>query len=154
MPVTVTIEISRKFIVNAPLAKVFAVLADVPESASHFPRVESLTPLGGNAYEWKMRKNGFDKHAIQIVYASTYRVDKKAHRVEWSPVKGVGNSQVQGFWELSSADGSTECRFHTQGVLELPLPGLLKMAVGPVVKHEFNALVDQYVENLQNALAD
>lgn len=115
MPVSVTIEISRKFIVKAPLTKVFAVLSDVPESAAHFPKVEALTPLGKGAYEWKMKKNGFDKHAIQIVYASTYRVDKKAHRIDWTPVKGVGNSQVQGFWELTAHEDSTECRFHTQG---------------------------------------
>ena len=47
MPVSVTpIEISRKFIVKAPLTKAFAVLSDVPESAAHFPKVEALTPLG------------------------------------------------------------------------------------------------------------
>jgi carbon monoxide dehydrogenase subunit G len=153
MSVSITLEISRKFNVNAQIAQVFELLANVPQSASHFPKVEELSDLGNNTYLWKMKKIGFDKHAIQTIYASQYRSDKVAGTVTWEPVKGHGNGLISGYWHLSEAGSGTECRFHTKGFLELPLPGILKLAVSPVVKHEFNALVDQYVLNLQGALA-
>ncbi len=152
MSISVSLEISRKFTVGAPVAKVFALLANVPLSASHFPKVEELSDLGGGTYLWKMKKIGFDKHAIQTIYASRYVSDPAAGTVTWEPVSGQGNGLINGSWHLVANGGGTECRFYTRGILDLPLPGILKLAVGPVVKHEFNALVDEYVRNLQAAL--
>jgi len=150
--VSITIEISRTFEVAADFDTVFDLLADVPASASHFPRVEKLEDLGDDTYRWEMKKIGVDKHAIQTIYACKYSTDKKNGSITWSPIKGEGNGQVHGFWHLVKKGKGVECKFQTKGDMTLPLPGLLKLAISPVVKHEFNSLVDIYLENLKNGL--
>lgn len=149
MAISVSIEINRDFDVNADFDRVFDLLANVPESASFFPKVDRLIPLENGAYRWEMQKMGVDKHSLQTVYACTYKADRERGQIEWAPIKGVGNGSVSGSWKVERNGSGTRLRFHTQGTLELPLPGLLKLAVSPVVKHEFNALVDTYIQNLQ-----
>ena len=152
MAISITIEINREFDVSAGIDKTFALLANVPESASHFPKVEQLVDMRDGVFRWEMEKIGVDKHALQTVYASKYESDESAKVITWTPVKGVGNGQVKGSWRLSEKSGGTHVIFNTTGALELPLPSLLKLAISPVVKHEFNALVDKYITNLQKTL--
>ncbi|RMF13370.1 MAG: hypothetical protein D6758_13285 [Gammaproteobacteria bacterium] len=152
MAITISIEITRNFEVNAGPDEVFEVLADVPRSASYFPKVDQLVDLGDNCFRWEMKKIGVDKHAIQTIYACKYVSDPATRKITWTPVKGEGNGSVEGEWTIEgNGQGGTKLKFHTMGELSLPLPGLLKLAVSPVVKHEFNALVDTYVENLKKA---
>jgi len=150
--ITVSIELNRDLELPASFDEVFALLADVPRSASHFPKVDRLTDLGDNTYRWEMEKVGVDKHAIQSVYACRYVADKDAGRITWTPVKGEGNGVVSGSWTLSAAgDNTTTVKFQTSAQLTVPLPGLLKLAISPVIKHEFNSLVDTYMKNLTKA---
>jgi len=150
--ITVSIELNRDLELPASFDEVFALLADVPRSASHFPKVDRLTDLGDNTYRWEMEKVGVDKHAIQSVYACRYVADKDAGRITWTPVKGEGNGVVSGSWTLSAAgDNATTVKFQTSAQLTVPLPGLLKLAISPVIKHEFNSLVDTYMKNLTRA---
>ena len=46
MTVNVTIDLGYEFDVKASAKDVFAVLSDVPTSASHFPKVHQLVDLG------------------------------------------------------------------------------------------------------------
>ncbi|MFE8070808.1 SRPBCC family protein [Marinobacteraceae bacterium S3BR75-40.1] len=154
MAITIAIEINREFEVAADFDTTFDLLADVPGSASHFPKLDKLTPLGDNAYRWEMEKVGIDKHSIQSVYACKYFADKDAGRITWEPIKGEGNGVVSGSWTISSSDKGSHLKFFTQAELTLKLPSLLKLAISPVVKHEFNSLVDTYVKNLQQELGE
>ncbi|GAA3563532.1 MULTISPECIES: SRPBCC family protein [Marinobacter] len=152
MAITVSIELSREFEIPAGYDEVFDLLADVPRSAAHFPKVDKLVDLGDNAYRWEMEKIGVDKHAIQSVYASKYYADKDAGSITWEPVKGEGNGVVKGSWSIrANGDSATALKFKTTAELTLPLPSLLKLAISPVIKHEFNSLVDTYVANLKKA---
>ncbi|MBJ6136909.1 SRPBCC family protein [Marinobacter litoralis] len=152
MAITVSIELNRELEIQASYDEVFDLLADVPESVSHFPKVEKLVDLGDNAYRWEMEKVGVDKHAIQTVYACKYFADKDAGKITWEPVKGEGNGVVSGSWVITAKDANTTgLRFQTSAALTVPLPSLLKLAISPVIKHEFNSLVDTYMNNLKNA---
>ncbi|GGE54082.1 hypothetical protein GCM10011533_03230 [Streptosporangium jomthongense] len=152
MAITVSIELNRELEIAGSYDEVFELLADVPRSASYFPKVHKLTDLGDNIYRWEMEKVGIDKHAIQTVYASQYFSDKEAGKITWEPVKGEGNGLVRGSWQLTAkGDKATALKFHTSAELTLPLPGLLKLAISPVIKHEFNGLVDTYMNNLKKA---
>ncbi|WP_166263883.1 SRPBCC family protein [Marinobacter caseinilyticus] len=152
MAITVSIELNRDIEIPGPYDDVFDLLADVPRSASHFPKVDKLVDLGDNAYRWEMDKIGVDKHAIQSVYASQYSADREGGKITWTPVKGEGNGVVKGSWVLTSKDdNTTRAKFQTSAELTLPLPGLLKLAISPVIKHEFNSLVDTYMANLKKA---
>jgi len=150
--ITVSIELNRELELPASYDKAFDLLADVPESVSHFPKVHKLVDLGDNAYRWEMEKVGVDKHAIQSVYACKYYPDKDNGKITWEPVKGEGNGVVSGYWTLKAkGDNATVVKFHTSAELNLPLPKMLKLAISPVIKHEFNSLVDTYMANLKKA---
>lgn len=152
MTIKVSIDMDREFTVNANIDTVFALLSNVPESASHFPKVDELEDLGDNTFRWNMEKVGVGDHAIQTVYACQYFADEDSKTVTWKPVRGEGNGVVSGGWKFSEVDGGTLLKFETSAELSLPLPGLLKLAISPVVKHEFSSMVDTYMENLQQAL--
>jgi carbon monoxide dehydrogenase subunit G len=148
MSITVKIDLGYEFDVKAKAAEVFEVLSDVPESVSHFPKVEKLTDLGGGVYQWEMEKVGTAQVNIQTVYACKYVSDKARGTVKWTPVKGVGNAQVGGSWKIKENKKSTGLTLAIQGEIEVPLPGLMKMVVAPVVEGEFEKLLEKYIANL------
>ncbi len=148
MAITVPFDLAYEFEVNAPAAEVFAVLSDVPTSASHFPKVARLVDLGGNTYRWEMEKVGTAKVNIQTIYASKYVTDKKKGTVVWTPVAGEGNAQVGGNWAITDKKKYTHLVLNISGALSVPLPALMKAIVGPIVVGENEKLVEQYIANL------
>lgn len=148
MAVTVPFDLAYEFEVKAKAADVFKVLADVPLSASHFPKVDRLVDLGGNAYRWELQKVGTAQVNIQTVYASKYVADKKKGTIVWTPVKGEGNGLVSGSWTITDKKKSTHVVLKIQGELTVPLPALMKMIVVPVVTSENEKLVEKYIDNL------
>ena len=148
MAITVPFDLAYEFEVNAPAAEVFAVLADVPSSASHFPKLSKLVDLGKGAYRWEMEKVGTAQVNIQTVYASKYVSNKAKGTVVWTPVKGEGNALVGGSWKITDNKKSTALEFKVAGTVDVPLPGLMKLVVVPVVRGEFEKLVEQYIDNL------
>ncbi|NBX22085.1 MAG: hypothetical protein EBR58_12260, partial [Betaproteobacteria bacterium] len=101
MAVTVEINLGYEFDVKAKASEVFAVLSDVPTSASHFPKVDQLVDLGDNTYRWEMEKIGIASITLQTVYASKYTSNKAKGTVTWTPVKGEGNALVAGSWKIT-----------------------------------------------------
>ena len=148
MTFTVHIDLGYTFAVKAGATEVFDVLADVPTSASFFPRVDRLVDLGGNAYRWEMAKIGIAQLNIQTIYASKYVADKAKGTVVWTPVDGEGNARVSGHWRIEAQKNATRVTLHLKGALELPLPSLMKVMVAPVVASEFEAMVRQYIDHL------
>ena len=148
MSITVKIDLGYEFDVKAKAAEVFEVLSNVPESVSHFPKVDKLTDLGDGVYKWEMEKVGTAQVNIQTIYASKYVSDKARGTVKWTPVKGVGNAQVGGNWKIVDNKKSTGLTLAIQGEIEVPLPGLMKMVVAPVVESEFEKLLEKYIANL------
>lgn len=148
MAITVDIDLAYEFNVKAKMADVFAVLSDVPTSVSHFPKVDKLTDMGDGVYKWEMEKVGTAQVNIQTVYASKYVSNKTKGTVVWTPVKGVGNAQIGGNWNVVDNKKSTGVALAIKGTVEVPLPGLMKMIVGPVVQGEFEKLIEKYIANL------
>ena len=148
MSITVAIDLGYEFVVKAPYKDVFDVLSDVPTSAGFFPKLDKLTDLGSNTYRWEMAKVGTAQVNIQTIYASKYVSDRKKGSVVWTPVKGEGNALIGGSWKIVDQKTSTALEFKVAGTVDVPLPGLMKMVVAPVVKGEFEKLVEQYIDNL------
>jgi hypothetical protein len=89
---------------------------------------------------------------IQTVYASKYAVNKAKGTVKWTPVKGVGNALVGGSWKVTdNKSKSTQLALTIDGTVDVPVPGIMKMVVEPVVASEFEKLVDKYIANLIKA---
>jgi carbon monoxide dehydrogenase subunit G len=148
MAITVPFDLNYEFEVNAVYKDVFAVLSDVPTSASFFPKVAKLVDLGKNVYRWEMEKVGTAQVNIQTIYASKYTSDAKKGTVVWTPVKDEGNAQISGSWTITDKKKTTEIVLHIKGEVTVPLPGLMKMVVGPIVLSENEKLIDKYIENL------
>jgi carbon monoxide dehydrogenase subunit G len=148
MAISIPIDLGYEFSVKAPFKNVFAVLSNVPESVSHFPKVDQLVDMGDGVYRWEMHKIGIAQANLQTVYASKYVSDKARGTVVWTPVKGVGNALVGGSWQITDKKKSTDLVLKISGTVDVPLPGLMKSIVTPVVKGEFEGMVDKYVENL------
>ncbi len=151
MAFTISIEVNREIELAAPFDDVFALVSDIPRTVSYFPKVERLVDIGENAWRWEMEKIGVDKYSIQTIYACRYHADREAGRVTWTPVEGEGNGNVAGSWTLTDHGQTTRARYQASAELTLPMQSLLKMALSPVVKHEFNNLLDTYLNNLKNA---
>lgn len=149
MAVSVRIDVGYEFEVKAGFADVFAVLSDVPESVSHMPKVHKLTHLGDGVYQLEMQRVGTSQVHIQTVYASKYTSDKAKGTVKWTPVPGIGNAQVGGSWKISDHKGrSTRIVLKIDGTVDVPLPGLMRMIVEPVVASEFEKIIEKYIANL------
>ena len=148
MSITVTIELGYEFDVKASADEVFAVLADVPTSASFYPKVDKLTDLGDGAYRWEMEKIGLAQINLQTVYASKYVGNKAKGTVVWTPVQGEGNALVSGNWKITDHKKSTNVVLTIAAELTVPLPALMKLVVAPVVEAEFEKLTEQYIDNL------
>jgi carbon monoxide dehydrogenase subunit G len=148
MAISIPIELGYEFSVKAPFKDVFAVLSDVPESVGHFPKVDQLVDMGDGVYRWEMKKIGVASISLQTIYASKYVSDKAKGSVVWTPVKGVGNALVGGSWTITDRKKSTDLVLKISGTVDVPLPSLMKSIVTPVVKGEFEGMVDTYVENL------
>ena len=148
MTVNVSIELEYEFEVKAKFADVFELLANVPESATFYPKVDKLVDVGGGVYRWEMEKIGVASINLQTIYASKYVANKAKGTIAWTPVKGTGNAQVSGNWKIKDNKKSTALTLQVQGDLEIPLPGLMKMVVKPIVEGEFEKMTDKYIANL------
>jgi carbon monoxide dehydrogenase subunit G len=148
MAITVPISMGYELDVKAKAAEVFEVLSDVPTSVAFFPKVDKLTDLGDGVYRWEMEKVGTAQVNIQTVYASKYTSNKAKGLVTWKPVPGVGNALVGGSWKIAEQKGGTHIELKIDGEINVPLPGLMKMVVAPVVEGEFEKLVEKYLANL------
>jgi carbon monoxide dehydrogenase subunit G len=153
MTFKVNIEMEREFVVAADIDTVFALLSDVPASAAHFPKVKALTALSNNSFKWDMEEVTLGIYSIQTSYACQYVSDKKAKTVVWTPIKGEGNAEVSGHWELTQLEAGTNISFKTKAELTLQINGFLKLAVSPLVKFEFTGMVDTYLRNLKDLWA-
>jgi carbon monoxide dehydrogenase subunit G len=148
MTITAEVDLEYEFAVKAKATEVFALLSDVPESSSYFPKVDSVEDLGKGVYQWNMQKVGTPQVNIQTVYASKYKSDAKKGTVIWTPAKNTGNAQVSGSWTITDRKKSTDLKLVVQATVFVPLPDIMQAIVQPVVSAEFEKLLDQYINNL------
>ena len=149
MSFTVTININRTFNTAASFEKVFELLSDVGKSGSFFPKVEKLAHLGDNIWRWEMERIGIGEHTLQqSIYACKYISDKDRQTVTWTPVEGIGNAIVNGKWEITPTQEGCKAVLQSNAVITVSLPGFLEIILSPLIRMEFENLVDQYVANL------
>ena len=152
MSVTIPISICLDFYTEASMQSVFDILADVPRSVSHFPKVEELVDLGGDKYRWEMEKMGSQNYYFQVRYTARYRSNPTEKWVRWDRVP-EGNGEFSGCWELRQEGTRTHVHFENKGHLELPFPRLTKKIVKPFVLNKFQELFDIYIANLQQTFS-
>ncbi len=154
MSFPVAFSLQWEFTTSSAPDQVFALLADVPRSASHFPKVGQLVDLGGNTYRWEMEKIGIGGYTLQqTIYACRYSADAAALQVGWTPVAGVGNGIVEGGWQVTPNAGGSTVTFTTKGELSVDFPSFLQFIIAPLVQLEFTGLIESYIKNLQESFS-
>ncbi|MEI6691612.1 MAG: SRPBCC family protein [Chlorobium sp.] len=154
MSFSVAINIQRDFETSSTPDKVYALLADVPRSASHFPKVDQLVDLGDNTFRWEMEKIGIGGYTLQqTIYASRYTADAAAKKVSWTPVHGVGNAIVEGAWTITPQGAGTKVTLKTKGDLTVDFPSFLEFIISPLVVMEFTGMIERYLSNLQETFS-
>jgi carbon monoxide dehydrogenase subunit G len=148
MSIVVAIELGYEFTVKASADAVFALLADVPASAAHFPRVHRLVDVGGGIYRWEMERVGLAQITHQTIYTSRYVADRERRVVSWTPEVHEGNARIGGSWAVSTRGKATHLVLKVEGEMTIPLPALMQSVVAPVVRGEFAKMVETYIDNL------
>jgi carbon monoxide dehydrogenase subunit G len=154
MPISVPVHLQFEFAVKAPATEVFDLLSDTSASAGFYPKVDKLIDLGEGAYRWEMEKLTLGPATLQTIYACKYVSDKAAGKIGWTPVQGENdtNTSVTGSWKIIDNKTSTNLVLTIDGVLTLPLPGLMKLIVAPVAEKEFRQLTQKYIDNISQHL--
>ena len=148
MTINLNIELGYAFDVKANANDVFAVLADVPASASYFPKVHKLVDLGGGGYRWEIDTICIASVNVPTVYACKYVSNKDKGIVVWSPIKSEGNAHMSGSWMIREYKKATNLLLQISGDLEIPLPSMMKMVAARILTHEFEKMVEKYIDNL------
>ncbi|MEI8102623.1 MAG: SRPBCC family protein [Chlorobium sp.] len=153
MAFSVTINVQKEFKTPSTPEKVFELLANVPLSASHFPKVEQLVDLGENVFRWEMEKIGIGNYTLQqTIYACHYTADPATLRVVWTPVTSVGNALVEGRWVVTPFEGGSRVSITTKGDLTVDFSSFLQFIISPLVEMEFTGMIQTYLSNLQQSL--
>lgn len=152
MSLTIALNLAYEFDVRAKAKDAFALLADVPKSASHYPKVAQLVDLGKNCFRWEMEPVGSGPVHVQTVYASKYVSNKAKGTIVWTPIEGEGNALVGGSWTITDHKTFTRLVLEVNGELHLPLPALMKSVAAPLVESEFEHLTERYIDNIVDAL--
>lgn len=150
MGTKVSVSFNKTFNVGADIGRVFDLLSNVPESASHYPSVNALNDKGDGVYEWVMDEIGAGGFSHQVIYSSKYISDRDAGTIVWTPEGG--NSDISGDWKLEADGDGTKCTFTVNADLDVPVPRLLKGMVKPVVEQQFSSQIETYIKNLQTTL--
>ena len=132
----------------------FRLLADVSDSAAHFPQVEVVVPEPAGAWTWRLEKIGLGRVSVQTTYALRYTQLPDEHKISWAPVVGVGNGLSTGSWTMTPSGSGTRLAF--ENVLEVRfrgLPSLLRRVVEPFAVEENARIVRSYMDNLAKTLA-
>jgi len=152
MAFTVSVDFKKEFDINASFDKVFDVLVDVKESFSHFPKVDNLVDLGDMVFRTEMEKVGIDKYSIHTVYSCKYENNRNEGRIWWNPVDDENETaKISGEWKITAKDdNTTHVEFSTKGDMNIPLTSLVKIFLSPLVKREFEGMVDKHHNNLRD----
>ena len=152
MSLIIPISKRLQFLVPAHIDDAYELLADVPRSVRHFPKVERVVSLGGDTYRWEMEKMGVKKMHLKIQYTSHYTFNPEEKWIRWSPIPG-GNAEMGGLWRLTADEKGTHIHFENDGKLIFPVPRMARMVVKPIATQRFMAMLDAYIENLKQTMA-
>jgi len=134
--------------VKASADEVYGVLADVPDSVSHFGGLEALEPCQ-DGYKWTLEKAGVGKLSLQLIYACRYMSDAPSRSVNWEPIPGIGTARVCGHWTIEPQGEGTRLSIHNELVLDVPVPRLLRKPAQKVLEKENGRMLKTYLQNLR-----
>ena len=153
MSIKIEVDIQRSTTIDTHAHEAFSRIATVEEMASHFPKLERLEQIDDLTYSWVLEKIGTEAYKHRVEYTSKWEWHDAERKVTWEPVKGAGNTQISGICHVKEVGEKSEVHFSTKATMILPLPRWTKAIAKPVVKKQFEALIDTYINNVVAAMA-
>ncbi|MBJ93061.1 MAG: hypothetical protein CMP23_01155 [Rickettsiales bacterium] len=152
--ISVEVPYSKRFIVAAPLAEAFALVADVHRSGMHFPGVDSIVQLDAEGcWRWSLAERGFGPIKFRARYQAIYQADAAASRVEWRPAPRPGDMESYGCWELAAeSDVGTSLYFEARTIAHIPAPRMMASMVDSFARNELIRLKDLYLDAISKTL--
>lgn len=147
----IDISIERAFEAD-DFGAAWALLSDTQACLAHYPKLETLTHLGGNSWRWELEPTGTAGFSHAVCYAVTYHYDREAGTISWEPVPGEGNAAVHGAFHLSETGNRTRVTLVIDSCLDVPVPRLLKSVIGQFARNELVEQVEGFVANLESAI--
>ncbi len=109
--------------------RAYALVADVPRSASHFPTLQGIDDLGQGVFRWRLGAIKVPGFSFDAGYTAQYLFDEAAGTVTWASVPGAGNVQEEGSWHVTTAGSRTHLVFHSTLTVQLSVPRLVEKVV-------------------------
>ncbi len=103
----------------------YALVADVPRSAAHFPGLKGLDDLGDDVYRWRMESLSVGKLGFDVGYAARYVRDPAAGTVVWTTEPGSGNTLADGTWTVTESPEGARLVFDNTIGVSVPVPRLM-----------------------------
>ncbi|MFN4329843.1 MAG: SRPBCC domain-containing protein [Limnobacter sp.] len=143
------LNLDKKSVVKANYDAIVADLTAIEPLISIFPKLESLTKLGPNAYEWKLKPIGAMGVSHAVHYAASYEVDAAKGLLTFKGKDGVGNATLSGRFQFAKKGNEVEVEIKIEGQLrEIKVPMLLKAATPGFIKTMFEGIVDRFMEKI------
>ncbi|MEC7947889.1 MAG: SRPBCC family protein [Myxococcota bacterium] len=142
------------FSVPASPDAAFALVADVPDSVSHFPGIDGFEAAGPDAWRWTLATLGSGRLQLQTVYTCRYSRDAQARTVRWVAADAPSdNARVEGTWTITPEGTGTRLRLTNTLTIDVPVPRVMRRPAEALVSHENNRLIAEYIDNLKTTLS-
>lgn len=152
----IDLAIERSLLLPAAYKTVEPLLHDLEGTLGRFPKLKKLTRLGEMEYLWEMQTIGSKvaKIAHNVSYGARYTLDAKHGLLSWTPIKGKGNAEISGHFQIERSGDGTRLGFKVKGRLaDVPVPLLYRPLAGGFIQGKFVALVDEFLARTGNSVA-
>ena len=149
---SIEIGIEVEFQTAADRATTWAFLCDTPKTVGLYPKLKHLESLGNDQWQWELQPLGGGGFSHQIVYAVTYHFDEAAGLITWEPLPGRGNSSIDGSFRLHDQDSGMRVTLSVSGLLDVPVPRMLRSMARPYVEKEFSSQVNTFARTLSREI--
>jgi carbon monoxide dehydrogenase subunit G len=148
----VKVNIQRTLRVGWSPEEAFAMVADVPRSASHFPGLQRLEDLGDGVYRWHLSSFRIGKITFPVSYAARYVPDPEAGTVTWSTDPGSKNTRADGKWVVTPDGDGALLEFHNHLVVVLPVPRMIMRMANKIARNLTEKQIGAYLGRISRAM--
>lgn len=132
--------------------EVYALVADVPRSAGHFPGIQGIDDLGDGVFRWRLGTIKLPGFAFDAGYTAQYHFDEAAGTVVWASVPGEGNVQEEGSWQVKTAGDRTHVVFRSTLTVDVAVPRLVERVVRKAAPGVTHKLMLGYLERIAKTM--
>jgi uncharacterized membrane protein len=135
--------------INAPLDKVYALLADTEKSGRLWEGIEKIEKVGENRYRTVLTERSTAGLKFKGDYVSQYASNGK-DEVSWTYVSG--NMKSSGKYRMTAAGSAVTVSMSIESEADAPIPSLMKAVAKPFAQSELNKGLEAFAATLKRTL--